>query len=232
MISRDISKMEIQSRDLKSIHKNEIKYLSADLGTEEGIAASEDAIQNLGQGIEVLINNAGFGINSDFMESSSDIQARLINCMVTAPMRLTHMAATNMKANKVGYIVNISSVASFMAGSTYCSAKAWLTVFTESISDEFRNLGINVHVICPGFTRTEFHSRCSQDVSGVPNFVWLDSEDICNTSWRAVKSGKLISIPGLQYKILVWVHRYAPRKIVRIYGKIAKSFLRRGGRNG
>jgi short-subunit dehydrogenase len=95
-----------------------------------------------------------------------------------------------------------------------------------------RDFGINVHVICPGFTRTEFHARCSQDVSGVPDFAWLDSEDICRVSWQDVRRGKLITIPGLHYKLLVWVHRYAPRKIVRLYGKSAKAFLRRGGKNG
>jgi short-subunit dehydrogenase len=181
--------------------------------------------------IEVLVNNAGFGINSDFSKSQIELQAGLINCMIMAPMRLTHAVVKSMEKSKRGFIINVSSVAGYMAGSTYCSAKSWLTVFTESIYSELKNKGINIHAICPGFTKTEFHSRCEQDVTGVPDFVWLFPERVAVAAWNSVKKGKVICIPGIQYKGLVYLHQYAPRLIVRNYGKLAKRFLRRGGKN-
>jgi len=112
-----------------------------------------------------------------------------------------------------------------MAGSTYCSAKSWLTVFSESLHTELKTKNINIHSICPGFTRTEFHERCKQDVSGVPDIFWLKPEKIAEIAWTKANRGVVISIPGLHYKGLVFLHRYAPRFIVRIYGKIATKFL-------
>lgn len=152
--------------------------------------------------------------------------------MVTGPMRLTHAAIKSMEKLNKGYIINVSSVAAYMAGSTYCAAKSWLTVFTESIYSELKSKGIQIHAICPGFTNTEFHSRCNQDVSGVPDFIWLTPDKVAVSAWNSVRKGKVISVPGIQYKGLVYLHQYAPRFVVRNYGKLAKRFLRRGGRNG
>ena len=138
-------------------------------------------------------------------------------------------------AKKEGY-ENSSVEGSFsfdeeFPGCPYCSAKSWLNVFTESLHSELKSKGIYTHAICPGFTKTEFHSRCNQDVSGVPDFVWLTPEKVATIAWKSVNKGKVISIPGIQYKGLVYLHQYAPRFVVRNYGKLAKKFLRRGGRN-
>jgi short-subunit dehydrogenase len=151
--------------------------------------------------------------------------------MVIAPMKLTHSAIKTMESIGGGIIINVSSVAAFMAGSTYCSAKSWLTVFTESLYTELKTKNIKIHSICPGFTRTEFHERCKQDVSGVPNFFWLKPEKVAALALSNVLKGRVLSVPGFHYKLLVALHSYAPRSVVRGYGILAKSFLRRGGRN-
>lgn len=231
LLSRDESRMVTQAHELTLKYGIDTKLVISDLGTSEGIIKSIDSVSELGNSLEVLVNNAGFGLNSDFLTSSVIDQEKMINCMVMATMQLTHSAARVMKQNQKGYIINISSVASFMTGSTYCSAKSWVTVFTESIYQELRADNINIHVICPGFTKTEFHLRCNQDVSGVPSFAWLSAELVVNKSWKCVKKGTLLSIPGFWYKILVSLHRYAPRRILGIYGYAAKKYLRRGGKN-
>ena len=97
----------------------------------------------------------------------------------------------------------------------------------ESISLELTSKNIKIHSICPGFTRTEFHERCKQDVSGVPSIFWLKSEKIAKIAWKKANDGVVLSIPGLHYKGLVFLHRYAPRSIVRLYGRVAaKIFLK------
>jgi short-subunit dehydrogenase len=231
LVSRDESRMIKQAQLLESKYGLRTKLAICDLSTSEGIQESIKCIEELGPLLEVVVNNAGFGLNSDFLTSAMMDQERMINCMVMAPMKITHSAANVMKPNQKGFIINVSSVASFMAGSTYCSAKSWLTVFSESVYQELRSNSINLHVICPGFTRTEFHMRCNQDVSGVPNFAWLTPEAVVKQSWKCVKKGTLIAIPGFWYKALVTMHRYAPRRILIIYGQIAKKYLRRGGKN-
>lgn len=231
LVSRDLPRMQSQANSLIAKYKADVEILQADLADVGQIESVSTRCADLTRPIEVLVNNAGFGINSDFSTSSIRSQMDLINCMVMAPMWLTYSVIKPMENIGRGFIVNISSVAAFMAGSTYCSAKVWLNVFTESIYSELKSKGISIHAICPGFTKTEFHSRCAQDVSRVPDIVWLSPDEVAATAWKAVRGGKVLSIPGIQYKVLASLHRYAPRFLVRIYGSFAKKFLQSNRRN-
>lgn len=230
LVSRDKIRMKEQALELEQRTGVYVEVLCADLTLKRDRDLVTLRLSDSERPIEILVNNAGFGINSDFANSNVEMQQDLIECMVTSTMQFSHAAITSMKL-RGGYIINVSSVAGFMAGSTYCSAKSWITNFTESLHQELAPLGINIHVICPGFTRTEFHSRCKQDVSGVPSVFWLSPEKVASLAYTNVLKGKVLSVPGIHYKLLVALHSYAPRFIVRGYGSIAKKFLRRGGRN-
>jgi short-subunit dehydrogenase len=114
--------------------------------------------------------------------------------------------------------VNVSSVASWIAGGTYSAAKSYLTVFTESLHTELRGTKVNISALCPGFTRTEFHQRGRMKMTGLPNFMWLSAEKVVARSWKAAKSGKAISVPGWKYLILSSISRFGPRPLVRRIG--------------
>jgi len=225
--ARDAQRLEQVAADLRSASRIDVEILAADLSDRAQCLAVEVRLSDPSRPIEILINNAGFGINSTFLESEASRQAEMINTMIMAPMHLTHSVGLKMKERSKGFIINISSVAGFMAGSTYCAAKSWLNVFTESIHEEYNQNGVNVHAICPGFTRTDFHKRCNQDVSGVPDFFWLTSDYVARKAWEQVLKGKTMSVPTVHYKLLVAVHQFAPRWLVIVYGKIAKAFLAR-----
>jgi short-subunit dehydrogenase len=123
-----------------------------------------------------------------------------------------------MKKRNSGTIVNVSSVASWIAGGSYSAAKSYLTVLTESLHTELRPTKIKISALCPGFTRTEFHERGRMKMSGLPNFMWLSAEEVVSKSWRDVNAGKVISIPGWQYLILSSISRFGPRPMVRRIG--------------
>jgi short-subunit dehydrogenase len=112
----------------------------------------------------------------------------------------------------------VSSVASWIAGGTYSAAKSYLTVFSEYLNTELKRTNIKVSALCPGFTRTEFHQRGKMRMTGLPNFMWLSSDQVVAKSWKYVKAGKAICIPGWQYLILTTIARIAPRPIVRNAG--------------
>jgi len=231
LVSRDLQRLNLQKRQLEHRFKVECEVIQADLALEEDLIRIQRRLLDENRPVSVLVNNAGFGLNSDFGVSQVNDQVRLTKVLVMVPLELCHHAIQSMKRNGGGYIINVSSVAAFMTGGTYCAAKSWLNTFSESLSGELGDSGIKVHAVCPGFTRTEFHMRCNQDVSGVPNFMWLKPERVARESWDAVQRGKQLSIPSLQYKLLVSLHRFAPRWLVHSYAKLAKGFLRRGGRN-
>jgi short-subunit dehydrogenase len=133
-------------------------------------------------------------------------------------MRLMHVALPAMKERNSGVVINVSSVASFIAGGAYSASKAYLTVLSESLSIELSATNIKVSALCPGFTRTEFHQRGRMKMAGLPNFMWLNSDFLVAKAWKDAISGKPVSIPGWQYKILVGIISMVPRAAVRRLG--------------
>jgi len=133
-------------------------------------------------------------------------------------MRFMHVVLPQMKARNSGTIINVSSVAGWIAGGTYSAAKSYLTVLTESLHTELRGTEVRVHALCPGFTRTEFHQRGQMKMSGLPSFMWLNAREVVDAAWKSAGRGEVISVPGFQYKFLSFLSQYAPRPLVRKLG--------------
>jgi short-subunit dehydrogenase len=123
-----------------------------------------------------------------------------------------------MKQRNKGVVINVSSVASFIAGGTYSASKSYLTVLSESLHTELAGTDVKISALCPGFTRTEFHQRGHMSMKGLPNFMWLDSDALVAKAWSDAIKGKAVSIPGWQYKLLVFVIQRLPRSTVRRVG--------------
>jgi short-subunit dehydrogenase len=168
--------------------------------------------------IDVLINNAGFGINKAFTVSELEEEQKLLDVLVRTPMRLMHVALPLMKQRDRGVVINVSSVAGFIAGGTYSASKSYLTVLTESMHTELAGTNVKISALCPGFTRTEFHQRGRMSMKGLPSFMWLDSDELVAQAWRDALKGEAISIPGWQYRLLVFIIQRLPRSIVRKVG--------------
>ena len=218
LVARDKKRLTDTAKSLSKEFGIKAEILVADLTKSTQLAKVEKRLASKVKPIEVLINNAGFGINKSFLDSARDAEQELLDVLVTAPMRLTHSVLPIMKERNSGIVVNVSSVASWIAGGTYSAAKSYLTVFTESLHTELRETKVNISALCPGFTRTEFHQRGRMKMSGLPNFMWLSAEKVVEQSWQAAKSGKAICVPGWQYLILSSISRFGPRPLVRRIG--------------
>ena len=216
LVARDLPRLNERAVQLQTKYKVEIHVIQADLATDAGCAVVEQYIAN--NQIEVLINNAGFGINKAFTVSALDAEQQLLDVLVRTPMRLMHVALPLMKQRDKGVVINVSSVASFIAGGTYSASKSYLTVLTESLHTELTGTNVKISALCPGFTRTEFHQRGRMSMKGLPNFMWLASDELVAKAWRDALKGEAISIPGWQYKLLVFVIQRLPRSIVRKVG--------------
>lgn len=220
LVARDLERLHERKDELLRSHPRlSIEVLSADLATESGISAVESEIKS---GISVLINNAGFGINKSFTKSQIESEKDLLSVLVTAPVRFTHAAlATGGEGElreKELIIINVSSVASWIAGGTYSAAKSYLTVLSESLHTELSGSKVKVTALCPGFTRTEFHQRGRMRMSGLPNFLWMSADQVSEIGWRDALAGKAISVPGWHYKTISGIARFAPRPWVRRIG--------------
>lgn len=221
LVSRDLERLNDTAAGLTERYGVATKVLSLDLTTEPGIATLADFISK--NEIEVLINNAGFGLNSSFVNSAAADEQAVLNILVTAPMQLSHAALPQMVARKSGTLVNVSSVAGYIAGGHYSAAKAYVTVLSESLHAEVSKHGVKVSALCPGFTKTEFHQRAKMKMDALPKFMWLDADFLVAKSWADAQADKAISIPGWQYRAMVWFLGVAPRAWVRRTGITLRS---------
>jgi short-subunit dehydrogenase len=216
LVARDLDRLNQRKIELRELHPQiKIELLRADLTVASDLNIVSARVE---KGIDLLINNAGFGINKTFTKSEFVQEQELLDLLVKAPMQLTHSALPAMLNQGSGAIINVSSIASWIAGGTYSAAKSYLTVFSESLHSEVKDSGIKVLSLCPGFTRTEFHQRGRMRMNGLPNFLWLSADQVSKIAWRDLQRGRVISVPGWQYKIISSIVRFGPRPLVRKIG--------------
>ena len=216
LVARDLPRLEERAKALEEKFGINTHVIQADLSTDEGCMKVEQHIAE--NQIDVLINNAGFGTSKPFTLSTLEIEQQLLDVLVRTPMRLMHVALPLMKQRNNGIIINVSSVAGYIAGGSYSAAKSYLTVLTESLHTELAPTNVKISALCPGFTRTEFHQRGKMSMKALPNFLWLNSDRLVEQAWRDALKGEAVSVPGWQYKLLLVIVNLVPRSIVRKVG--------------
>jgi len=208
------------------------EYLLAELSHPDELRAFEDRIRRIPD-LSLLVNNAGYATIRHFCDEEIDGQEALIRTHVTATVRLTHAVLSGMLARGAGAIINVSSVAGFLNGPgsvTYCATKAYLISFTESLHLEVGRRGIRLQALCPGFTRSDFHSRLGHDTSGKFFKHFVSAEEVVERSLRDLERGKIISIPGLRYKAAAFLPHFLPRRLY--YWIVLKRREYRGNTTG
>ncbi len=217
LVARDVDRLSTLAGELQGQAGN-IEILPADLADS---ADREKVGERLATGVRVLVNNAGFATKGDFWTTDPAVLQSQLDVNVTSVMHLTRAALPAMLDAGAGTVINIASVAGLLPGrgSTYSASKAWVISFSEGLAVGLQGTGVSVHAVCPGYVRTEFHARAGIDVSKSPSFMWLEVDDVVAQSLADIAGGKVISIPGLQYKALIGAERMIPRTLMRAFTK-------------
>ncbi|HVF19440.1 MAG TPA: SDR family NAD(P)-dependent oxidoreductase, partial [Mycobacteriales bacterium] len=174
--------------------------------------------QRLRAGVDLLVNNAGFGNHGGFTDLDVEAEEAAVRLNVLAVVRLTHAALGPMERRGKGAVINVSSVAGLVPGlpnATYGASKAFVTALSESLHEQLRPAGVRVMALCPGYTHTEFHARAGIDVSDSPERMWLDADAVVRDALRDLAAGKAVSVPGAIYKGIAVLTRLAPRSLTR-----------------
>ncbi|WBB96970.1 MULTISPECIES: SDR family oxidoreductase [unclassified Solwaraspora] len=219
LVARDRQRLTTLADDLADRHGVTVEVLDADLATDGGVTVVADRLRSVDAPVDLLVNNAGIGLNRSFRRTDEADELRLLRLNVEAVLRLTHAVLPGMVQRRQGRVINVSSVAGFgplAAGSTYSASKAWVTNFSESIDMSVRHLGVRVMALCPGYVRTEFHERAGIRTSGSPTWLWLRADDVVADGLRDLARGRAVSVPDWRYKTLATVVRHAPHGLLRL----------------
>jgi uncharacterized protein len=168
--------------------------------------------------LDLLVNNAGFGVKGRFYEAPLDDQLKMHRLHIGAILRLTHAALGAMAARGRGAIINVASVAGFTRspGSvSYCATKAWVNAFTEGLYLDLKSTGspVVVQALCPGFTYSEFHDVAGIERSSIPKSYWMSAESVVDASLAGLRQRKLFVVPGWKYKLIVGLVNRIPQRL-------------------
>jgi uncharacterized protein len=215
LVARDRARLENVSDALRSTYGVGTEILVADLSDRAETGKVAERVADRARPVDLLVNNAGYAMKKRFLDNDISEEEAVFDVLVRAVLVLSHAAAGAMRERGHGAIVNVSSVAGFITSGTYSASKSYVTVFTEGLAAELKGSGVTATALCPGFTRTEFHQRARLNMSSLPEFLWLDADRLVRDCLDDVARGRVVSVPGAQYKAVVAGLRLLPRALVR-----------------
>ena len=226
LVARHADRLESVAAELRARHGVAVEVLPADLTDREQSRRVEDRLADADRPVDLLVNNAGMGLKGRFWETPLADQERLLELNCTSVLRLTHAALRAMVPRGTGDVIIVSSTAGYAPGSRgpYAATKAWATAFAEAISGQVAPYGVRLSAVAPGFVHTEFHQRAGLDMSKVPGLLWLEADRVVADALRGHRAGKVVSVPGLQYKAIVAASRLIPPTLTR---RVTAGFTRR-----
>ena len=221
LVARDRERLESVAKALREEFAVAVEVLPADLTVRSELATVEARLADPSRPVDLLVNNAGFGLKDRFLANDVEAEQAMLDLLVTAVLRLSHAALGPMVERGHGGIINVSSVAAFLPRGTYGAAKAWVNRFSEWAANEYRPRGVTVMSLCPGFTKTEFHERMG--VKRGTGFMWLDVDMLVDRALADFEKGRVYSIPGVQYRVIAGVTRLVPSRALQTLQSLGRK---------
>lgn len=228
LVARTADRLEAVAADVRATHGVDAEVLPADLAVRADLHRVAARLADPDRPVDVLVNNAGFGMNRPFLATSTEDQDRYLDVLVRAVLHLTHAAGGAMAARGDGAIVNVGSVAGYAPLNTYSAHKAWVATFSQAVAAELAPRGVRVMACTPGFVRTEFHQRAGMDADAIPGPAWLDADAVVAEVLADLRRGRSLSVPDRRYKALVVLMQHLPTGLVAGIGRRMRA--RQGSR--
>ncbi|HEX5383166.1 MAG TPA: SDR family NAD(P)-dependent oxidoreductase, partial [Propionibacteriaceae bacterium] len=203
LVARNADRLSEIATELKERYAVNVETVVADLAIRADVAGIAERLTSLEQPIDMLINNAGFGVRAKLTDADTTRHEQAIDVMIRAVLMLGAAAGRTMRQRGSGTIINVSSTAGFVAMGSYSAIKAWVTTYTESLANELYGSGVRVTALCPGYVRTEFHERAGINMGSLPQLMWLDADRLVADCLNDAAAGKVVSIPSKRYKAMI-----------------------------
>jgi len=216
-VARRGERLDAVARELGSAHGARVTPLAIDLGEPQAITTLLTALGDVE--VDMLVNNAGYGVPGRYQSSPWQVHERFQRVMIETVAELSYMLVVPMCARRRGTIINVASLAGFLPGSAghtlYAASKAWMIRFSESLALECGAEGVRVCALCPGFTYSEFHdvTGTRAQLASLPAWMWMSAERVVDEGLAAAQAGRLVHIPGRINRCIATLARWLPMSL-------------------
>jgi short-subunit dehydrogenase len=220
LVARDTTRLEDVAVRLRETAAVDVEVLPADLSVREDVLKVAARLEDPDRPIDVLVNNAGFGLHSNLLDADTGRHEYALDVMCLAVLILGGAAGRAMRARGRGRIINVASLAAWLTQGHYSAIKAWVRIYSESLAGELHGTGVTVTALCPGWVRTEFHERAGIRTSAIPDWVWVDADRCAADALADAERGTLISVPTKRWKLARFALDLAPRAAIHAASRL------------
>ena len=219
LVARRSERLEELAGQIESRWGVQAHVMPADLADPGTPARLEASLAASGRTVDVLVNNAGYGLNGSFVDIPWERQRDFLQVLMLAPAELCRRFLPGMRARGWGRVINVASTAALVPprpGDSYSATKAFLVRLSKSLALEYRGTGVHVTALCPGYTRSEFHAAMGipEHADRLPGLFWLTSEQVARQGYEASMRGKRVYINGWINRVVAALAAVIPDSVV------------------
>lgn len=218
LVARSGDELEKLAVELRGGHGVSVDALPADLTTAAGCGLVCERLRVDGEPIDLLVNNAGVGTSGPFGEVPLERERRLLALNVSALVQLSHAAVATMRPRRHGGVINVSSLSALQPypfGATYGASKAFVNSFSKALHTELAGHGVKVLALCPGFTHTRFQSSAGIARTPIPDWLWLQPDEVAREGLRALHAGRSVRVVGTAFRVWAGLTKVVPDVLLR-----------------
>ncbi|HNR92891.1 MAG TPA: SDR family oxidoreductase [Dokdonella sp.] len=231
LTARRADRLDQLAGELRASAGIDVRTLPCDLADPAAPAFLAGETARAGLAIDMLVNNAGYGVTGYFLAQPWEVQATFLQVLVTAPTELCHRLLPGMRERGHGRIVNVASLAAHVPGSAgqtlYAGAKSYLVKLSQALTLEYAHEGVHACAVCPGFTWSEFHDVTGSRalMSKLPRWMWMDADTVARQGLDAVERGEAVYVNGRVNRTIKTLFKLLPDRLaLRMIGRRSRQF--------
>lgn len=216
LVARRLERLQNLRHEIQSQHQVQVTVYAMDLSLPEAAEDLYEATENRGLVVDILINNAGFGLAGDFLDLDPERELEMLALNMVTPTRLSRLYGQRMVSRGTGHILLVASVVAFQPTptlSTYAASKAYMQSFGEALAYELRPRGVGVTVLSPGGVATEFSDVAGQQLSVVHERALMQSTEVVAAALNGLQDGAVRVVPGLMNQVGALASKLMPRRL-------------------
>ncbi len=210
IVARDPQRLSQTASELTSRFSRTVETVSADLSHRDDLDRLITRIESVDKPVDVVVNNAGFGLNASLLDPDLDRQHRAMDVMAFAVLALSGAAGRAMKKRGHGTIINVASLSAWIVKGNYSAIKRWVITYSQALALELDQTGVQVCAVCPSWVKTELHERAGVKRPSLPSWAWVEAREVAHAALRGAKRGSVVVVPTIRWAIAAKFLSVAP----------------------